>query len=216
MQHGLHVCNLMHHDPRSIELRGQRSGLRTSVLPSEPIVSLDVSFHPSWTQCFFRIDSPRLMPLDTSLEHGYKAVACVTARPRTYRCRERMDGYSAEMISRGLPSRMIVAQEYPELDDMLREALSSESRPEALLALSDITVLHIMKLFQELRLSPKQRPKMIGFDDFELAAFLDVPLTRYDRCGHEFALALDQRGYLSGNPNAFNAGSVDYPKLVRL
>jgi len=195
-EHGYTVALLTHHnDPKEqlnelLTLRRCRAegviitalpgttlqDIRT-VLPNEPIVSLDSFFSPELDSVLLQNRQSAANATKHFLDHGYKAVACVTARPGTYSYRERMDGYSAEMRSRGLQSQMIVAEDYPELDEMLRVELSSEQRPEALLALSDTAVLHIMKLFQELRLSPARRPKMIGFDDFELAAFLDVPLS---------------------------------------
>ncbi len=86
------------------------------------------------------------------------------------------------------PSMDLICQleEYP-VEDLspLNDFLSGPKRPTAILALNDYLAIKVMKVCRNLNLRIPQDLALIGFDDTDIAAQLDVPLTTVSQPIHE-------------------------------
>ncbi len=77
-------------------------------------------------------------------------------------------------------------EEYP-VEDMspLIELLSRPDRPTAIVTLNDYLAIKVMKVCRDLKLRIPQDLALIGFDNTDLAAQLEVPLTTVSQPIHE-------------------------------
>lgn len=148
-----------------------------SSLPEVPIVAFDSFFSSEIDSVLLRNREAARTATEHLLGHGYKSVACVTAKPRIYSYRQRAAGYSDAMARRNLKSNLITAPDYETLRFALDGAIQGRRRPAALLSLSDVGTLNILRTFDELGLKPSERLPLVGFDDFDFAPLIDPPLT---------------------------------------
>jgi GntR family transcriptional regulator of arabinose operon len=88
----------------------------------------------------------------------------------------------------GEPSADLICQlsEYPNDDlSLLVSFLSGPNRPTAVVTLNDYLAIKVMRICRDLRLCIPQDLSLIGFDDTDIAAQLEVPLTTVNQPIHE-------------------------------
>lgn len=146
-------------------------------LPRVPVVALENFFSPELDSIMLQNRQSARLATEHLLGHGYRSIACIGARPNVFSYQERVSGYTDAMTSRRLDPHVLMATDFDNLAQTLREELRRESIPEALLALSDVAAGHVLTACQELGIPVDRRPKMIAYDDFEFAPLLQTPLT---------------------------------------
>jgi LacI family transcriptional regulator len=146
-------------------------------LPDVPMVALDALFSSEVDSVLLRNRDSARTAAEHLLGHGYRNVACVIAKPGIYSYQERAGGYSDAMARHNLAGNLITAPDYDKLRFALDAAMQGRSRPAALLSLSDLGTLNVLRAFDELGMKPSERLPLVGFDDFDFAPLIDPPLT---------------------------------------
>jgi len=148
-----------------------------SVLPEVPVVAFDNYFASEVDSVVLRNRDSARVATEHLLKHGYKHIACVTAKPEVYSFKERAEGYAEAMIRKGRPVEMLTAANYDELRMVLAAALRGKKRPTAILSLSDFATLTLLSTIHEIGIPPEETVPLIGFDDFGFAPLVSPPLT---------------------------------------
>lgn len=148
-----------------------------SVLPGVPIVSFDNCFSSEIDSVVLRNRDAARIATEHLLRHGYKHVACVTAKPEIYSFKERAEGYAEAMGRRKLQAHMLTAPNYEELGMTLAAALRGKNPATAFLSLSDFSTLTLLNTLTEIGIAPEQNMPFIGFDDFGFAPLVRPSLT---------------------------------------
>jgi LacI family transcriptional regulator len=156
---------------------GTTIGEIRSVFPEAPIVSFDSFFSPEVDSVVLRNRDAARIATEHLLRHGYKQIACVTAKPEIYSSTERAAGYIEAMERRNLELRMLTGSNYEELRMTLATALRAKNRPKAILSLSDFSTLTLLSTLNEIGITPDQTVSVIGFDDFGFARLMSPSLT---------------------------------------
>jgi LacI family transcriptional regulator len=175
-----HLATLRRYRADGVILTGTHGttarGIRTS-FPDVPVVAFDHYISPSLDAVLLDNREAARRATEHLLGHGYANVACVTGKPEVYSFVERMAGYSEAMSAHGKNPCLITAANYEQLGYVLRDALESDKRPDALLSLSDFATRSVLTLYNELGRKAEDRPALLGFDDPDFAALVDPPLT---------------------------------------
>lgn len=140
--------------------------------------------------------------------------------------RERLEGYEQTLASHRLPFREVIevhsslfAQKQGAYQAVL-QALGGRPpsmRPTALFVTNDNLAAGVLRALRELRLHVPQEVSVVGFDDDEIAEFLEVPLTTVAQPRRELgrrATELFLRLREGGEPSAAEAVRLQ-PRLVR-
>ena len=97
------------------------------------------------------------------------------------RARHRFDGYAEALQKAGIPfDPDLVAERLPDLThgrEALISLMSLEDKPSAIFAASDILAIGAIRGAHELGLQIPQDISIVGFDDLEISAFQQPPLT---------------------------------------
>lgn len=96
--------------------------------------------------------------------------------------RDRLAGYRQAMAEAGLDPQSLRVVEEPENDPAAAEAmalrlLKRRARPTAILAMSDVLAIGVLRAAQRLGLAVPDELSVVGFDDIPLAVDLTPPLT---------------------------------------
>ena len=148
-----------------------------ATLPGVPVVALENFFSPELDSILLQNRQSARQATEHLLAHGYTSVLCVAARPNVFSYQERVSGYSDAMSAHGLKPHVHMARDFDHLVEMLRDEFRTGHIPEALLALSDVASAHVLSVCREMNIPADCHPKMIGYDDFEFAPLLQVPMT---------------------------------------
>jgi LacI family transcriptional regulator len=97
------------------------------------------------------------------VEHGHRSILCV--------------GYDSQFNSIGLRIELITADEPMATVPKLLKRLRFSNPPTALFTLNNVITLNVLQALQRENIRVPDDVAIIGFDDFELAALLSVPLT---------------------------------------
>jgi LacI family transcriptional regulator len=81
------------------------------------------------------------------------------------------------MTEAGLLPELITADEPTATVPKLLKRLRSSDRPTALFTLNNVVTLNVLQALQRENIRVPDEVAIVGFDDFELAALLSVPLT---------------------------------------
>ena len=142
-----------------------------------PIVALD---RPLWDEADVIMLQHREAAREATLhllEHGFRKISCATANPSIYSFRERIHGYKQAMQTAGQKPNVIFAPNYTTLEDAIRPAFESRARPEAVLSLSSMATVSVLKAAQSTLTTAKRPIALIGFDDNDLATFVSPAIT---------------------------------------
>jgi len=148
-----------------------------SVLSGTPTVVFDRLLAKDVDSVTLRNREAARTATDHLLRHGYKDIACITARTAIFTFRERIDGYTEAMRSAGRKPHLLEAADYNDLRMMLAPVLSGRDKPHALLSLSNMATSSILFAFNDMGLNEANRLPVIGFDDFDFAPLMNPSLT---------------------------------------
>lgn len=132
------------------------------------------------------------------LEHGYRRILAVGARPYLFTCTERVGGYRAAVKAADAEPIELLVQHESELTPALLESfVSGPGRVEAIFSLNWVCSMGVLRGLAVLK---KRIPKdiaLISFDDFELAEIIPPGLTVVRQptreLGHQAAKLLFER-----------------------
>ncbi len=111
------------------------------------------------------------------IEHGHRSILCIGYDGQFNSIGQRVEGYQKAMAEAGLHAEIIIADEPAATVPKLLKQLRSAKPPTAIFTLNNVTTLHALQLFQRENIRVPEEVAIIGFDDFEMAALLSVPLT---------------------------------------
>ena len=148
-----------------------------AVIPGMPVVALDRMISDEIDCVVLRNHDAARTATEHLLQHGYRRIACVVSRPEITSFQHRWEGYKESIATDGYPTRLIEAPSHDQLRYKLCSMLLERDRPDALLCFSNRATQTVLQAFDELALGRESRPAMLGFDDFELAALIDPPLS---------------------------------------
>ena len=112
------------------------------------------------------------------IEHRYKRILAVGARPFLYTCSERIAGYRAAMRAAGLVmTEMLVEHERELTPQKLRPYLCGAERVDAIFTLNWVCTMGVLRGLREMKKRIPSDVALISFDDFELAEMIPPGLT---------------------------------------
>jgi LacI family transcriptional regulator len=111
------------------------------------------------------------------IEHGHRNILCVGYDSEFNSISQRMEGYEDAMNEAGLKPQFVVVKGSSEVGPQLLRRLHSAKPPSALFSLNNVTTTQVLSMLQRENIRIPGEVAIIGFDDFELAPLLAVPLT---------------------------------------
>jgi LacI family transcriptional regulator len=111
------------------------------------------------------------------LDHGYRSIICVGYDRQYNSIALRISGYEKEMNEAGLKPQFILADKGSTISSLLLERLRSIKPPAALFTLNNVTTKYALHALQREGIRVPEEFAIVGFDDFETASLLAVPLT---------------------------------------
>lgn len=112
------------------------------------------------------------------IEHGYRKILAVGARPSLFTCAERVAGYRSAMKDAGLEAIELLVEHEDELTpEAFAKFVTGRNRVEAVFSLNWVCSMRVLRGLNRLgKLIPKD-VAFISFDDFELAEMIPPGLT---------------------------------------
>ncbi|MDQ2834921.1 MAG: LacI family transcriptional regulator [Acidobacteriota bacterium] len=112
------------------------------------------------------------------LDHGYKRVVAIGARPALYTCSERMAGYREAMKKAGLePRACMVEHENLLTPEWLSETVFRQNKADAIICMNWVCTMLTLRAMREIDKRLGSDVPFLSFDDFELADMLTPSLT---------------------------------------
>jgi LacI family transcriptional regulator len=111
------------------------------------------------------------------LDHGHARIVCVGYDSQFNSIHQRIDGYEKTMAEAGLRPELIIEDGVAALVPRLLKQLRSAKPPTAIFSLNNVTTLNVLQALQRENIRVPEKVAIIGFDDFEMADLLSVPLT---------------------------------------
>jgi LacI family transcriptional regulator len=111
------------------------------------------------------------------LDHGHRNILCVGYDRQFNSIAQRIAGYERVMNQAALRSMFVVEDKVSAICPKLLRRLRSFKSPPAIFTLNNVTSTHVLGALQRERIRVPEEVAIIGFDDFELAPLLAVPLT---------------------------------------
>ncbi len=110
--------------------------------------------------------------------HKLRRIFFLGHRPGLYTMERRRAGYASAMRAAGLaPQASFQCVSDDSAVQILREALESKERPQAVFSANNLTTRHVLSALLRLRLRVPQDISLVGFDDLELGGLLHPALT---------------------------------------
>jgi LacI family transcriptional regulator, galactose operon repressor len=111
------------------------------------------------------------------LDHGHRNILCVGYDSQFNSIGQRMEGYESAMLAAGLKPQFLVLNEGVGIGPQVVKRLRSSRPPTALFTLNNVTTINVLSALQREEIRVPDQVAIIGFDDFDLAALLAVPIT---------------------------------------
>lgn len=111
------------------------------------------------------------------LEHGHHNIWCVGYDKKYNSISERIAGYEAVLRQAGLIPKFVVVDESDQIAPALMPQIQSAELPIAIFALNNVTSLCVLQALRQRGIRVPRQVAVVGFDDFEFASLLSVPLT---------------------------------------
>jgi LacI family transcriptional regulator len=111
------------------------------------------------------------------LKHGYENILCIGYDRQFNSIRLRMDGYRKAMQEAGLRPDLSIANNTSSIGPRLLKRLRSPKPPSAVFSLNNVATIQVLQTLQRENLEIPKDLALVGFDDFEMAPLLRVPLT---------------------------------------
>lgn len=144
----------------------------TAILPRDlPIVTFDQPIRGAYCDSV-TVDNLRSAHLATEhlIEHGYRRIVAIGARPELYTCAERVAGYRKAMLRCSLdPLVCSVEHESMLTPAWLAEHVFGEFAAEAIFSLNWVCSMHILRGLHHLGRKIGPDLAFLAFDEFDLA-----------------------------------------------
>jgi LacI family transcriptional regulator len=111
------------------------------------------------------------------LEHGHRSILCVAYDSQFNSISQRMSGYEKTLMQAGLKPQFVIVDKAAGVSAKVLQRLRAPKPPTALFALNNVATIEVLRALQRERIDVPQEVAIIGFDDFELAPLLAVPIT---------------------------------------
>jgi LacI family transcriptional regulator len=111
------------------------------------------------------------------IEHGHESILCIGYDSQFNSIGLRISGYEKAMQRAGLKPRLAVVNGSEAVAPKMLQRLHSAKPPTALFTLNNVTTMKVLEALQRENIAVPQDLAIVGFDDFELAPLLAVPLT---------------------------------------
>jgi LacI family transcriptional regulator len=111
------------------------------------------------------------------LEHGHERILCLGYDSQFNSIGLRIEGYRKAMMQAELKPDIIIAEDVSGIAPKLLKRLRSSKPPTALFTLNNVTTMDVLQTLQREGIQVPHQVAIIGFDDFEMAPLLSVPLT---------------------------------------
>lgn len=123
------------------------------------------------------------------IENGHRVIACVQGLAETSPNHDRVRGYRAALRSHGLPvdDSLVAGSSFSEENGYVHTKLLLKKRRDitAILALSNLIALGILRALSEEGLKVPDDVSIICFDDQPYCAYLNPPLTTVDQSNEQ-------------------------------
>jgi LacI family transcriptional regulator len=161
--------------PTSSECIGQLQELRARGLP---VVMLDRTF-PGLDAGEVMVENREgaKKAINHLLGHGHRNILCVGYDSEYNSIAQRMEGYKTAMSDAGFKPQFAVVEESALVGPQVLKRLRSAKPPTALFTLNNVTTTQVLGMLQRENIRIPGDVAIIGFDDFDLAPLLAVPLT---------------------------------------
>lgn len=115
------------------------------------------------------------------IEHGHKAIGCLTGHSEKTACRERLQGFRKAMGEADLNVNedWILEGDF-ECESAVAAAkkfIAMEERPTAIFCFNDIMAMAMISTFQQAGINVPEDISIIGYDNIDLAPYFSPPLT---------------------------------------
>jgi LacI family transcriptional regulator len=111
------------------------------------------------------------------IDHGHRSILCVGYDRQFNSISQRIAGYEKALTEAGLKPQFAILDDSTMLGPAVLKHLRSVKPPTALFTLNNVTTTHVLNVLQRENIQVPHEVAIIGFDDFELAPLLSVPLT---------------------------------------
>jgi LacI family transcriptional regulator len=111
------------------------------------------------------------------IAHGHSRILCAGYDSQFNSIGQRIEGYEKAMTQAGLKPQFVVVEEGMAVGPKVLQKLRSGKAATALFALNNVTTTQVLQTFQKENIRVPEDVAIVGFDDFELAPLLAVPLT---------------------------------------
>ncbi len=111
------------------------------------------------------------------IDHGHRRILCVGYDREYNSIGERIEGYKKAMQTAGLSQQYILVKRGVPIGPKVVASLRSAKPPSAVFTLNNVTSVAVLSALKREEIRIPQQLAIIGFDDFELASLLAVPLT---------------------------------------
>jgi LacI family transcriptional regulator len=132
------------------------------------------------------------------VDHGYRRIVAIGARPHLYTCSERVAGYRDALRRVSLePRACLVEHESMLTSDWLSEVVFQKHDADAIICMNWVCTMLTLRGLRQLGKKPGRDVPLISFDDFELADMLTPGISAVrqpaERFGYEAARLLFER-----------------------
>jgi LacI family transcriptional regulator len=161
--------------PSSPESVGQLQEVRARGVP---VVMLDRTF-PGLDAVEVMVENEQgaINAVVHLIEHGHRNILCLGYDSQFNSIGLRIQGYKKAMAQAGLEPELMITDSPAALGAKLRKRLLSSKAPTALFSLNNVTTINVLQDLRSDNIRVPEEIAVIGFDDFEMAALLSVPLT---------------------------------------
>lgn len=111
------------------------------------------------------------------IEHGHRRIACIGYDSEYDSIGSRIQGYQRVMQSAGLEPELLIVDKDSAVSPRLLARLHAPDAPTALFTLNNVTSTEVLRTLQAEGYAVPGKIAIVGFDDFDLAPLLAVPLT---------------------------------------
>ncbi len=111
------------------------------------------------------------------IDHGHRRILCVGYDREYNSIGQRMDGYRKAMQTAGLQPQYLLVKRGVPVGPRVVAALRAVKPPTAIFSLNNVTSVAVLSALKREKIRIPEQVAMVGFDDFELASLLAVPLT---------------------------------------
>jgi LacI family transcriptional regulator len=111
------------------------------------------------------------------IQHGHRQILCVGYDSKFNSISQRISGYREAMTEAGLKPQLLIVNRDSSIAPQLLKRLRSTKLPTALFTLNNVTTTNVLHVLQRENIIVPRDVAIIGFDDFDLASLLAVPLT---------------------------------------